>query len=113
MTPEACRIAYSKFLSDTSAFISAMVMVQDAWPNSCEHFLTNPAINRIAWLGQAAMCITTGVSSMFCGGFRLLTPQQQRAANACAASFLADWEIDYEHRKNKSVHREMETMRLF
>src|SRR5688572_7603516 len=27
------------------------------WPHSCEHNLTNAAMNRIAWLGQAACCI--------------------------------------------------------
>ena len=26
------------------------------WVNSCEHYLSNFAMNRIAWVGQAAMC---------------------------------------------------------
>jgi len=33
------------------------------WPYSCEHNLTNDALNKIAYLGQAACCIYAGVTS--------------------------------------------------
>ena len=50
-----------------------------------------PNINRIAWLGQASMCIETGLPRKFKSGFMLLTPQQQNAANNAAEEVLIEW----------------------
>ncbi len=61
------------------------------WKYSCEHYLTNIAMNRIAWLGQASMCYATGVPSKFCSGFNLLTPKQQEIANLIALEYLNKW----------------------
>jgi len=61
------------------------------WVNSCEHYLTNTAMNRIAWIGQAAMCYETGIPSKFCGGFSLLTDEQKEAANQVALEVLNEW----------------------
>lgn len=83
---------YMDFLSDVSKFRDAMEQVAERWPKSCEHFLTNTSMNRVAWLGQAAMCITTGVPSTFRAGFKMLTPIKQEAANQAAQEFLANWE---------------------
>lgn len=91
MTPEEAKEAYRLFLSDIPRFERAMARVAIEWPNSCEHFLTNTQMNRIAWLGQSAMCIETGVSSIFRGGFKLLTDDQQNLANAAAEKFLNRW----------------------
>lgn len=90
-TPETAKIAYCDFLADVKLFESAMRRVELEWPNSCDHFLTNDNINRIAWLGQAAMCIHTGVPSAFRGGFKMLDAKQQRAANNAAGRFLLQW----------------------
>ena len=91
LSPDDARDAYRAFLSDIPRFNAAMSQVADSWKNSCEHFLTNTGINRIAWLGQSAMCIATGVPSVFRGGFKLLTIEQQRAANAAAQIQLESW----------------------
>ena len=61
------------------------------WPNSCEQWLSNERMNRIAWLGQAAMCYATGVPSTFCGGFNQLSPEEQHAANLAALKYLNIW----------------------
>jgi ParB-like chromosome segregation protein Spo0J len=91
MTAYQCREAYRAFLADTDRFRSAANSVIEEWKNSCEHYLTNFAMNRIAWIGQAAMCYATGVPSKFCGGFNLLTPEQKTAANEVALDVLNDW----------------------
>jgi hypothetical protein len=96
LSKEFCQNEYAKFLSDLPVFNSAMHRVAKEWPNSCENFLTNENINRIAWLGQAAMCIHTGISSLHRGGFYLLTKEQQEAANLEAESFLTSWLIEHE-----------------
>lgn len=83
--------AYRDFLGDIPRFEAAMQRVMTEWPKSCEHFLTKTGTNRIAWLGQSAMCIETGVPAKFKAGFGLLSEAQKRAANDAAGRVLADW----------------------
>lgn len=105
MDAETARQEYKKFLSDIPRFKAAMQRVSREWPNSCEHFLTNEQINRIAWLGQSSMCIETGIGSSFRGGFKLLTLQGQRNANAAAQTFLTEWIRGY--KKDKGIFEAM------
>ena len=63
MTADECEKAYADYLSNDELFKQGLQGVLDNWINSCEHYLTNKAMNRIAWLGQAAMCYSTGVPS--------------------------------------------------
>ena len=91
MTAEQCRIAYRDFLADEDRFRNAANAVINKWVNSCEHYLTNFAMNRIAWIGQAAMCYETGIPSKFCSGFNLLTDEQKERANRVALDVLNDW----------------------
>lgn len=91
VTPEEAKTKYRDFLKNLDAFQLGMQKVEKEWPHSCEQFLTNPALNRIAWLGQAAMCIMTEVPSHFRGGFKLLSESEQEAANLKAENFLKEW----------------------
>ena len=91
LSPDDAREFYRVFLADLDWFDTAITTVFMDWPHSCEQFLTNPSINRIAWLGQASMCAHTGVPSAFRGGFKLLTVDQRRAANALAEKRIAEW----------------------
>lgn len=91
MTSEQCRTAYAEFLKDSEAFEESLEVVTSQWVHSCEHYLTNKAMNRIAWLGQAAVCQATGVPSVFCSGFSLLSEQEQQAANEVALKWLNRW----------------------
>lgn len=111
MSADDCKHAYKDFLADLDLFEYAMTEVTDTWVHSSIHFLTNSSMNRIAWLGQAAMCISTGVSSKFKAGFSLLTSVQQSDANQCAATFLEKW-IETNTDKCKKLYQEMENSRL-
>lgn len=91
MTPEQAKLSYAEFLSDLNLFSSCIYKVFTDWPHSTEHWLTNSNINRIAWLGQSAMCYHTKVPAVFRSGFKILTEDQQRAADAVAESFLEMW----------------------
>lgn len=91
MTAEQCKVACCEFLSDLDRFRDAATKVIFEWEHSCEHYLTNFAMNRIAWIGQAAMCYETGVPSKFCSGFNLLSEEQKQAANEVALDVLNDW----------------------
>jgi len=91
MTAEQCENAYAVYLSDLERFRQGLEGVISEWKHSSEHYLTNKSMNRIAWLGQAAMCYSTGVPSKFCAGFNLLTLPQQEAANQLALEYLNKW----------------------
>ena len=88
---DECKQEYAKFLSDSERFSKALDGVVSEWKHSCEHYLTNTAMNRIAWLGQAAMCYATGIPSKYCSGFNLLTDKEKEAANGVALISLNEW----------------------
>lgn len=91
MTKDECEQAYADFLRDTEAFADTLELIITEWKYSCEHYLTNKAMNRIAWLGQAAMCYAKGIPSVYCAGFNLLSQQEQDAANETALIYLNKW----------------------
>ena len=95
LTAEQCELKYAEFLSNEDAFRIGLNGVINEWVNSCEHYLTNKAMNRIAWLGQAAMCYSTGIPSKYCSGFNLLSPEQQDKANLIALDALNFWMQKY------------------
>lgn len=88
---EQCREAYRAFLQRVWLFEAAMAGVLRDWPRSCEHYLSNENMNRIAWLGQSAMCYATGVPAVFRGGFNRLSDAEQEAANIAALGYLNKW----------------------
>jgi len=91
MTSEECVKAFANFFSDMNLVRQAMNAVINEWHNSCEHYLTNKAMNRIAWLGQAAVCYATGIPSTFCSGWSLLNEEQQEKANSIALDVINKW----------------------
>lgn len=91
MTTDECEIAYRDFLSDLPKFADALEGVLSDWTNSCEHYLTNDSMNRIAWLGQAAMCYTTKVPARYRGGYNLLSDEQKQQADNLALEYLNVW----------------------
>ena len=91
MTRVQCENAYGVFLSDLNRFEDALGHVITEWKHSCEHYLTNKAMNRIAWLGQASMCYATGIPAVYRGGFYLLIEDQQQQANELALVYLNKW----------------------
>ena len=82
-------------LTDEKAFRAALDGVTVDWMYSCEHYLTNKAMNRIAWLGQAALTYSRGIPSTFRGGFNLLSEEQKDKANHIAHEYLNRWMIEH------------------
>lgn len=109
--PDAAREAYRDFLADSERFDKAITRVFAEWPLACEHFLTNEDINRLAWIGQAAMCIDTGIPCAYRGGFKKLSARAQRTANMIAEKRLKEWV--HEHKRASGIVRgNMESERL-
>ena len=91
LTKEECEIKYSELLSSTKTFGQVLEKVIVNWKNSCEHYLTNDSMNRIAWLGQAACCYKYGIPSTFRNGYNFLTAEQQYKADRVALKYLNIW----------------------
>ena len=91
MTKEEAELKYAEFLADETVFGAALERVTTEWKHSCEHYLTNKAMNRIAWLGQASVCLALGIPSSFRGGFNLLPEDKQESANQLALRYLNKW----------------------
>ena len=109
---EKAKEMYAEFLRDIPLFRASMQRVGREWPISCEHFLTNDSINRLAWLGQAAMSIHSGVSRRHRSGYMLLSNEERKRANQAAAEFLSDW-LRSHARANRRLHTEVEKHGLF
>lgn len=92
-TKDECEVIYKDFLSDLNLFESALKRVTTEWINSCEHYLTNEKMNRIAWLGQASLCLYASIPSCYRTGYFLLTKEQQIAADDLALKYLNKWLI--------------------
>jgi ParB-like chromosome segregation protein Spo0J len=91
MKSEQCIKIFADFLKDTDLFAETLEKVITEWKHSCEHYLTNKAMNRIAWLGQASVCYAKGIPSVYSSGWNLLTPDEQEKANEVALEYLNKW----------------------
>lgn len=94
---------YRDFLSDLPQFRAGLERVTSEWKYSCEHYLTNDRMNRIAWLGQASVACALNIPSICRGGYHRLTEDQKAAADALALEYLNKWlvangreEVDFE-----------------
>lgn len=91
MTQEQGEQAYRDFLSDIDLFERTLQEVTGEWKFSCEHYLTNDRMNRVAWLGQASVAKALGIPAVCRGGYQLLSQEQQYAANMMAVKYLNRW----------------------
>lgn len=82
---------FSAYFENLEDFQSGIDLVFSKWTKSCEHFLTNPNANRIAWLGQAAACIQLGLPSCFRSGYKLLDEHTQKDADKLAKDNIERW----------------------
>lgn len=97
MTDEQAEETYRELLSDCAEFGRILSLIIVEWENSCEHYLTNPNMNRIAWLGQAALAYKHRIPSRYRGGYNLLTEDQQKEADQTAFEYLNKWVVSQGH----------------
>lgn len=93
-TAEECEREFAEMLTNETEFREALEGIINNWKHSCEHYLTNKAMNRVAWMGQAALCYQRGIPSAFRGGFSLLSKEQQDKANEIALEYINKWMSD-------------------
>jgi ParB-like chromosome segregation protein Spo0J len=102
-TSDECLQQYKVVLSNAELFDSILAKIVVEWKHSCEHYLTNVAMNRIAWLGQAAVCYHSGVPSKFSAGWNLLNTDEQAKANEVALMHLNAW-LEANGRQSVDMH---------
>lgn len=86
-----CEYKYAELLADLQEFESVLQKIIKEWVYSCEHNLTNKSMNRIAWLGQAALAYKHQIPCIFCSGYNLLNENQQLNADVMALKYLNIW----------------------
>lgn len=91
MTHDECKQEYIKILSNQKIFAEILGKVITEWKYSCEHYLTNKSMNRIAWLGQAAVCYHSGVPSRYSSAWFDIPEDIREKANATALNYLNKW----------------------
>ena len=73
-----------------------MQRVINEWKYACEYRLSNRSINRVAWLGQACMCLYAGLKeSETRKGWWTLTDEERERANNIAKQLIDQWEQKY------------------
>lgn len=99
MTIQEAENKYKMFLIDTNLFSKTLSKVITKWKYSCEHYLTNERMNRIAWLGQASVAYKYNIPARFCGGYNLLTEKQKEKADLTALKYLNIWMKKHKYSK--------------
>tara|TARA_R100000664_G_scaffold10153_2_gene16828 strand:- start:1658 stop:2788 length:1131 start_codon:yes stop_codon:yes gene_type:complete len=88
---QECEVEFKRILSDQKLFGEILSKVIVEWKNSCEHYLTNTSMNRIAWLGQAAVCYHSGVPSKYHTAWMDIDKNTREKANTTALTYLNKW----------------------
>lgn len=82
-------------------------------PLACEHNLTEPAMNRLAWIGHAACCMAIGCPEETTRqAWGLLNDEQRVLANQEAEKALNEWLNEYQA-SHIAMEQEMGIQRLF
>lgn len=86
-----CEYKYRELMTDVEEFKTTLEKVTSEWKYACEHNLTNKALNRIAWLGQAALAYKYNIPATYSSGWRLLNNDEQMTADNIALDALNNW----------------------
>lgn len=91
LSHDECENKYIELLSNQEEFSKVLEVLIDKWKFSCEHYLTNKFMNRIAWLGQAAVCYKFGIPSKYSYSWEKIPKPIQEEANKTAYKYLLKW----------------------
>jgi ParB-like chromosome segregation protein Spo0J len=92
MSAKQCEYKFIELMTNEELFNECLNAVISEWKFSCEHNLTNRALNRIAWLGQAALAYKWNIPSRYSTGWKLLSDKEQDKANQIALDALNKWQ---------------------
>jgi ParB-like chromosome segregation protein Spo0J len=110
LSHEECESKFKEILSNKNLFEKGLIGVIENWKYSCEHYLTNGSMNRIAWLGQAAVCYLSGVSSRYSGSWFDIDEAKREEANNIALEYLNKW-LELNEREVVEMHEALNSGR--
>jgi len=94
------------FTSDHKKYGQYMRRVIEEWPFSCENALTDPNLNKKAWIGHAACALAMNIpEDIVRKAWGFLTDEQRLLANKEAARAIQIWSLAYA--KDKGIHEEL------
>lgn len=80
------------FTGDHVKYGSYMMRVVNEWTISCENALTDPALNKRAWVGHAACALAIGCpEDITREAWKYLTDEQRLLANKAATRAIREW----------------------
>ena len=92
------------FTGDHIKYGSAMKEVITAWPRTMLNSLTNPSINKRAFLGHCAVSFKFGIQEVVTrAAWKELTDKQRYDADKVAQETIDEWLQNYE-RTNRKLH---------
>lgn len=110
MSDDECVELYATLLKDIPEFKRIMLCIISEWHNSCEHNLTNERMNRIAWMGQSALCYKYGIPAKYRGGYNLLSDEEKYLADEAALEHINLWmdKMGYPHYDHETIKSKTE-----
>lgn len=82
------------FTGDHVRYGNAMKEVIEAWPRTMLNSLTNPSINKRAFLGHCAVSYLTGITEDIVRmAWKRLTDEQRTAADKVAQETIDEWRL--------------------
>jgi len=91
MSHEECKEEFKRIISDQNLFADILEKLIVEWKYSCEHYLTNKSMNRIAWLGQSAVCYHSGIPSRYANAWFDIDEKTRKEADKTALKYLNIW----------------------
>lgn len=101
-----------KFTSDHKLYGQHMLRVVSEWPVSAENALTDPYLNKKAWVGHAAVALALNIpEDITRKAWGFLTDEQRLLANREAERAIQQWQLRYT--KSERLRKEMGIQMLF
>jgi hypothetical protein len=97
-----------EFTGNAPRYGAAMLRVIDEMPRACEHNLTEPSMNRQAWIGHAACYLAIDCPEYITReAWGKLSDRQRDEANAQADRAILQWEQRYAQ-EARSLHPQLD-----
>ena len=85
-----------ELLSNKKEFEKYANLMIEKWKYSCEHNLTDPSLNKIAYIGQGSCCLANGTPAFATRlAWSYIEEDKQKVANKVAKKILKKWQYNH------------------
>lgn len=94
----------ANLMKNPQAFLDAMRKAIAEWPTTTGFHLSNPSLNRQAWIGHAGCCMACGCPEEVTRlAWHTLNTEEQDAANHAAHVAIGEWEAGHRKAEDEGV----------